>query len=148
VQRKRREDIRVFDRLRGIIPTISILRGQHMFSSALGYRPWVLIRSAYIGQPRDAGVVKNFTVPIFTEVAYPLGWQITDKHGATDAEPAPPPAGQRGRCGHVATHRRRRCRNPVPSPRCGRSDLSVDITDLPAVVDMKQAVQDGGTQGA
>ena len=96
--------------------------------------------SAAEGMP---GVVKIFTGADFAEVgSIPCGWQVTDKHGAPMQEPRHPVLAE-GKVRHVGEPIAAVVAETLSQARDAAEAIVVDITDLPAVVDMKQAVQEG-----
>ena len=96
--------------------------------------------SAAEGMP---GVVKIFTGADFAEVgSIPCGWQVTDKHGEPMQEPRHPVLAE-GKVRHVGEPIAAVVAETLSQARDAAEAIVVDISDLPAVVDMKQAVQEG-----
>lgn len=92
------------------------------------------------------GVVKVFTAKDFEGVGgIPCGWQVTDREGNPMQEPKHPILAE-GKVRHVG--------DPIAvviaeSPELARDAaeaVEVDITELPAVVDMKAACAEGATK--
>ena len=140
---KRREDIRFLTGEGNYTDDIN-LRGQaYVFFLRSDIAHGVLNSvdtSAAEGMP---GVVKIFTGADFTEVgSIPCGWQITDKHGQPMQEPRHPVLAE-GKVRHVGEPIAAVVAETLSQARDAAEAIVVDITDLPAVVDMKQAVQDG-----
>ncbi len=89
------------------------------------------------------GVVRIFTGADFTDVGgIPCGWQITDKHGEVMQEPAHPVLAQ-GKVRHVGDPIAAVIAETADQARDAAEAIEVDITELPAVVDMKAALADG-----
>ncbi len=140
---KRREDIRFLTGEGNYTDDIN-LRGQaHVFFLRSDIAHGALNSvdtSAADGMP---GVVKIFTGADFAEVGgIPCGWQITDKHGEPMQEPRHPVLAD-GKVRHVGEPIAAVVAETLSQARDAAEAIVVDITDLPAVVDMKQAVKDG-----
>ena len=89
------------------------------------------------------GVVKIFTGADFTEVgSIPCGWQITDKHGEVMQEPRHPVLAF-GKVRHVGEPIAAVVAETLGQARDAAEAIEVDISELPAVIDMKQAVKEG-----
>ncbi len=89
------------------------------------------------------GVVRIFTGADFEGVGgMPCGWQVTDKHGEPMQEPAHPILAQ-GKVRHVGEPIAAVVADTLEQARDAAEAISVDISELPAVVDMKAAVADG-----
>ncbi|MBS8226315.1 xanthine dehydrogenase family protein molybdopterin-binding subunit [Vannielia litorea] len=96
--------------------------------------------SAAEGMP---GVVRIFTGKDFEGIGgLPCGWQVTDRHGEPMQEPAHPVLAQ-GKVRHVGDPIAAVVAESLEEARDAAEAIDVDITDLPAVIDMKAAVQDG-----
>ncbi|MDO6480293.1 xanthine dehydrogenase family protein molybdopterin-binding subunit [Shimia thalassica] len=92
------------------------------------------------------GVVKIFTGADFEGVGgLPCGWQITDKHGEPMQEPAHPVLAQ-GKVRHVGDPIAAVVAESVEQARDAAEAIEVDIEELPAVVDMKAALNEGATK--
>ncbi|MGR3364589.1 MAG: xanthine dehydrogenase family protein molybdopterin-binding subunit [Maritimibacter harenae] len=89
------------------------------------------------------GVVRIFTGADFEGVGgIPCGWQVTDKHGQPMQEPAHPVLAQ-GKVRHVGDPIAAVVAETPDQARDAAEAIEVDIEDLPAVVDMKKAVEEG-----
>jgi carbon-monoxide dehydrogenase large subunit len=89
------------------------------------------------------GVVKIFTGADFEAVgSIPCGWQVTDKHGEVMQEPRHPVLAH-GKVRHVGEPIAAVVAESLAEARDAAEAIVVDITDLPAVIDMKEAVKEG-----
>ena len=89
------------------------------------------------------GVVKIFTGQDFEGVgSIPCGWQVTDKHGEPMQEPGHPVLAQ-GKVRHVGEPIAAVVAETLGQARDAAEAIEVDIEELPAVIDMKEAVKDG-----
>ena len=140
---KRREDIRFLTGEGNYTDDINLHGQAHVFFLRSDIAHGVLNSvdtSAAEGMP---GVVKIFTGADFAEVgSIPCGWQVTDKHGAPMQEPRHPVLAE-GKVRHVGEPIAAVVAETLSQARDAAEAIVVDITDLPAVVDMKQAVQEG-----
>ena len=94
--------------------------------------------SAAEGMP---GVVKIFTGADFEAVgSIPCGWQVTDKHGEVMQEPRHPVLAH-GKVRHVGEPIAAVVAESLAQARDAAEAIVLDITDLPAVIDMKEAVK-------
>ncbi len=92
------------------------------------------------------GVVRIFTGADFEGVGgVPCGWQVTDKHGEPMQEPAHPILAQ-GKVRYVGDAIAAVVAETHAQARNAAEAIELDIEELPAVVDMKAAVQDGATK--
>lgn len=92
------------------------------------------------------GVVKILTGADFEGVGgIPCGWQITDRHGEVMQEPAHPVLAQ-GKVRHVGDPIAMVIADSLEQARDAAAAINLDITELPAVVDMKAALTDGSTK--
>lgn len=92
------------------------------------------------------GVVRIFTGADFEGVGgLPCGWQVTDKHGEVMKEPAHPVIAQ-GKVRHVGEIVAAVVADSLQEARDAAEAIVVDIDELPAVVDMKAALEDGATK--
>ncbi len=99
--------------------------------------------AAAAGMP---GVERIFTGADFDGVGgLPCGWQVTDKHGEPMKEPAHPVLAQ-GKVRHVGDPIAAVVADSLEEARNAAEAIVVDIAELPAVVDMKAALQDGATK--
>ena len=96
--------------------------------------------SAAEGMP---GVVRIFTGADFEGVGgLPCGWQVTDRHGEPMQEPAHPVLAQ-GKVRHVGDPIAAVIADSAAEARDAAEAINVEIDELPAVIDMKEAVKDG-----
>src|SRR5210317_13608 len=92
------------------------------------------------------GVVRIFTGTDFEGIgSIPCGWQVTDKHGNPMQEPAHPVLAQ-GKVRHVGDPIAAIVAETLEQARDAAEAIDLDITELPAVVDMKQALEPGATK--
>ncbi|PYG34751.1 xanthine dehydrogenase family protein molybdopterin-binding subunit [Pelagimonas varians] len=93
-----------------------------------------------------SGVVRIFTGADFEGVGgIPCGWQITDVHGEPMQEPAHPVLAI-GKVRHVGDPIAAVVAESLEEARNAAEAIEVDIEELPAVVDMKAALEDGATK--
>lgn len=89
------------------------------------------------------GVVRIFTGKDFEGVGgMPCGWQVTDKHGQPMQEPGHPVLAQ-GKVRHVGEPIAAVVAETLGQARDAAEAIVVDIEELPAVINMKDAVKDG-----
>ena len=92
------------------------------------------------------GVVKVFTATDFEGVGgLPCGWQVTDRHGEPMQEPAHPIIAS-GKIRHVGEIVAAVVADSLDQARDAAEAIALDLTELPAVVDMKAAVSAGSTK--
>ncbi|MCA0994741.1 xanthine dehydrogenase family protein molybdopterin-binding subunit [Alloyangia pacifica] len=89
------------------------------------------------------GVVRIFTGKDFEGIGgLPCGWQVTDKHGEPMKEPAHPVLAQE-KVRHVGDPICAVIADTLDQARDAAEAIEVEIEDLPAVVDMKAALESG-----
>ncbi|WP_298494200.1 xanthine dehydrogenase family protein molybdopterin-binding subunit [uncultured Maritimibacter sp.] len=89
------------------------------------------------------GVVAILTGKDFEGVgSIPCGWQVTDRHGQPMQEPAHPVLAQ-GKVRHVGDPIAAVIAETLEQARDAAEAIVVDIEELPAVIDMKEAVKEG-----
>ncbi len=89
------------------------------------------------------GVVRIFTGADFEGVGgIPCGWQVTDRFGEPMQEPAHPVLAQ-GKVRHVGDPIAAVVAETLEQARDAAEVLEIDITELPAVIDMKEALKEG-----
>ncbi|GAA5078884.1 xanthine dehydrogenase family protein molybdopterin-binding subunit [Roseibacterium beibuensis] len=89
------------------------------------------------------GVIRIFTGKDFEGVGgLPCGWQVTDRHGNPMQEP-PHPILAQGKVRHVGDPICAVVAESAAQARSAAEAIELDIEELPAVIDMKAAVQDG-----
>ncbi|MGK7653319.1 xanthine dehydrogenase family protein molybdopterin-binding subunit [Roseovarius sp. B08] len=143
---KRREDVRFLTGAGNYTDDIN-LRGQayvYFLRSDVAHGTLDNVdTSAAEGMP---GVLKVFTGADFAEVGgIPCGWQVTDRHGQPMQEP-PHPVLAQGKVRHVGDPIAAVVAETRDQARDAAEAIEVDITDLPAVMDMKEALKDGATK--
>ncbi|UWR28424.1 xanthine dehydrogenase family protein molybdopterin-binding subunit [Sulfitobacter sp. W002] len=139
---KRREDIRFLTGSGRYTDDINLRRQTHVFflrSDVAHGRLTGVDTSAAEGMP---GVLKIFTGADFAEVGgMPCGWQITDKHGQPMQEPKHPVLAHE-KVRHVGEPIAAVVAETLAQARDAAEAIVVDIDELPAVVNMKEAVKD------
>jgi aerobic carbon-monoxide dehydrogenase large subunit len=143
---KRREDVRFLSGTGNYTDDINI-RGQayvHFLRSDVAHgRINGIDTAAAAAMP---GVVRIFTGADFEGVGgIPCGWQVTDRHGEPMQEPAHPVLAQ-GKVRHVGDPIAAVVAENCEQARDAAEAIEVDIEDLPALVDMKAALEDGATK--
>ena len=92
------------------------------------------------------GVVRIFTGADFEGVGgIPCGWEITDRFGEKMQEPAHPVLAQ-GKVRHVGDPICAVVAETLEQARDAAEAIELDIEELPAVVDMKKALEEGATK--
>jgi len=143
---KRREDVRFLTGTGRYTDDINV-RGQayvHFLRSDVAHaRITGIDTSAAEAMP---GVVKIFTGADFEGVGgLPCGWQVTDKHGEPMQEPAHPVLAQ-GKVRHVGDPICAVVADSLEEARDAAEAIELDLEELPAVVNMKEAVKEGATK--
>ncbi len=140
---KRREDVR-FLTGRGRYTDDINLRGQsyvHFLRSDVAHGKINGIDTS--AAERMPGVIRIFTGADFEGVGgIPCGWQITDRQGNPMQEPAHPVLAQ-GKVRHVGDPIAAVVAESREQARDAAAEIAVDIAELPAVIDMRAALQDG-----
>ncbi len=142
---KRREDVRFLTGAGNYTDDINV-HGQayvHFLRSDVAHgRIKNIDTSAASAMP---GVVKVFTGADFEGVGgIPCGWEVADRHGAPMQEPAHPILAQ-GKVRHVGDPIAAVVADSLEQARDAAEAIDLDIEELPAVMDMKAAAQDGAT---
>lgn len=92
------------------------------------------------------GVLRIFTGADFEGVGgIPCGWQITDRHGQPMQEPAHPVLAQ-GKVRYVGDAIAAVVAESLEQARDAAEAVDIDITELPAVVDMASALAEGSVK--
>ncbi|WP_136443606.1 xanthine dehydrogenase family protein molybdopterin-binding subunit [Pacificoceanicola onchidii] len=143
---KRREDVRFLTGAGNYTDDINVY-GQtyvHFLRSDVAHGTINSVDTgAAAGMP---GVVRIFTGADFEGVGgLPCGWQVTDKHGEAMKEPGHPVLAQ-GKVRHVGDPIAAVVAESLEEARNAAEAIEVDITELPAVVDMKSALEAGSTK--
>ena len=141
---KRREDVRFLTGKGRYTDDINV-RGQayaHFLRSNVAHGK---IKGIDTGAAEDMpGVIRIFTGKDFEGVgSIPCGWQVTDRKGNPMLEPAHPVLAQ-GKVRHVGDPIAVVVAETESQARDAAEAIEVDIEELPAVIDMKEAVK-GGT---
>ncbi|MEP3844866.1 MAG: xanthine dehydrogenase family protein molybdopterin-binding subunit [Paracoccaceae bacterium] len=143
---KRREDVRFLTGAGNYTDDINLHGQSHVFflRSDIAHGTINAIdTSAASAMP---GVVRIFTGADFEGVGgIPCGWQVTDRHGEPMQEPMHPVLAQ-GKVRHVGEIVAAVVADTLEQARDAAEAINLDISDLPAVVDMKAAVADGSTK--
>ena len=143
---KRREDVRFLTGAGNYTDDINLHGQSHVYflRSDIAHGTINAIdTSAASGMP---GVVRIFTGADFEGVGgIPCGWQVTDRHGEPMQEPMHPVLAQ-GKVRHVGEIIAAVIADTLEQARDAAEAINLDISDLPAVVDMKAAVADGSTK--
>ena len=138
---KRREDIRFLTGEGNYTDDINLHGQAHVFFLRSDIAHGTINKidtSAAEGMP---GVVKVFTAADFEGVgSIPCGWQVTDKHGEVMQEPAHPVLAS-GKVRHVGEPMAAVVAETLAQARDAAEAIEVDISELPAVVDMKDALK-------
>ncbi len=142
---KRREDVRFLTGAGNYTDDINV-HGQayvHFLRSDVAHgRIKNIDTSAASAMP---GVVKIFTGADFEGVGgIPCGWEVADRHGAPMQEPAHPILAQ-GKVRHVGDPIAAVVADSLEQARDAAEAIDLNIEELPAVMDMKAAAQDGAT---
>ncbi|WP_170791790.1 xanthine dehydrogenase family protein molybdopterin-binding subunit [Ruegeria lacuscaerulensis] len=142
---KRREDVRFLTGAGNYTDDINVAGQAYVYflrSDIAHGRITSIDTSAAEGMP---GVVKVFTGKDFEGVGgIPCGWEVTDKHGAPMQEPAHPILAQ-GKVRHVGDPIAAVVADSLEQARDAAEAIDLDIEELPAVIDMKAAAQEGAT---
>ncbi len=92
------------------------------------------------------GVVRIFTGADFEEVGgVPCGWEVTDRFGNAMQEPRHPVLAS-GKVRHVGDPICAVIAESLDQARDAAEAIELDIDELPAVIDMKDALKDGATK--
>ena len=143
VSSKRREDVR-FLTGRGRYTDDINLQGQayvHFLRSEVAHGRLTRVDTSVAAEM--PGVIRVFTAADFSGVGgIPCGWQVTDRHGAAMQEPKHPILAE-GKVRHVGDPIAAVVAKTPAQARTAAEAISVDIEELPAVIDMKAALADG-----
>ena len=143
---KRREDVRFLTGVGNYTDDINIHGQAHVFflRSDMAHGTINSVdTSAASGMP---GVVQIFTGADFEAVgSIPCGWQVTDKRGEVMQEPRHPVLAH-GKVRHVGEPIAAVVAETLEQARDAAEAIKLDISELPAVVDMKDALKEGATK--
>src|SRR6056297_1875085 len=143
---KRREDVRFLTGTGNYTDDIN-LRGQahvHFLRSDVAHGLLNKVDTSEAeGMP---GVIRIFTGADFEGVGgLPCGWQVTDRFGEVMQEPAHPVLAQ-GKVRHVGDPIAAVVAETREQARDAAEAIALDIEELPAVMDMTAALEDGATR--
>ena len=140
---KRREDVRFLTGAGNYTDDINIRGQAHVFFLRSDVAHGTLDNvdtSAAEGMP---GVIRVFTGADFEAVgSIPCGWQITDRHGDPMQEPRHPVLAH-GKVRHVGEPIAAVVAETLGQARDAAEAIGLDISELPAVINMKEAVKEG-----
>lgn len=140
---KRREDVRFLTGNGKYVDDINLPRQAyvHFLRSPVAHGR---IRSIDVSAAAAApGVLRVFTGEDFKDVGgLPCGWQVTDKHGQPMKEP-PHPVLAQGKVRHVGDPVAAVVAETRAQARAAAELIALDIEELPAVVDMRAALEPG-----
>ncbi len=137
---KRREDVRFLTGAGNYTDDININGQAHVFFLRSDIAHGTINSVDTAAAETMPGVVKIFTGADFVEVGgVPCGWQVTDKHGEPMQEPKHPILAD-GKVRHVGEPIAAVVADTLEQARDAAEAIEVDISELPAVVDMKSAV--------
>ncbi|WP_299376806.1 xanthine dehydrogenase family protein molybdopterin-binding subunit [uncultured Tateyamaria sp.] len=143
---KRREDVRFLTGAGNYTDDINIHGQAHVFFLRSDIAHGTITSVDTSAAEAMPGVVKVFTGADFEGVgSIPCGWQVTDRHGDPMQEPAHPVLAQ-GKVRHVGEPIAAVVAETLAEARDAAEAISVDIAELPAVVNMKDALKDGATK--
>lgn len=143
---KRREDVRFLTGEGNYTDDINIHGQAHVFFLRSDVAHGTLSKVDTTAAEAMPGVVRIFTGSDFEAVGgIPCGWQITDRQGQPMQEPKHPVLAH-GKVRHVGEPIAAVVADTLEQARDAAEAIEVEIADLPAVVDMKSAVQDGATK--
>ncbi|MEO0765408.1 MAG: xanthine dehydrogenase family protein molybdopterin-binding subunit, partial [Pseudomonadota bacterium] len=143
---KRREDVRFLTGAGNYTDDINIHGQAHVFFLRSDIAHGTLNAIDTTAASAMPGVVRIFTGADFEGVGgMPCGWQVTDKHGQPMKEPAHPVLAT-GKVRHVGEPIAAVVAETLEQARDAAEAIDVDITDLPAVVDMKAALASSDTR--
>ncbi|MGC1495599.1 MAG: xanthine dehydrogenase family protein molybdopterin-binding subunit [Sulfitobacter sp.] len=143
---KRREDVRFLTGAGNYTDDINIRGQAHVFFLRSDVAHGTLNNVDVSAAADMPGVVQIFTGADFTEVgSIPCGWQVTDKHGEVMQEPRHPVLAD-GKVRHVGEPIAAVVAETLEQARDAAEAIVVDIDELPAVVNMKDALKEGATK--
>jgi len=143
---KRREDVRFLTGEGNYTDDINIHGQAHVYFLRSDVAHGTITRIDTSAAEAMSGVVKVFTGADFEALGgIPCGWQITDKHGEPMQEPKHPIIAH-GKVRHVGEPVAAVVADTLEQARDAAEAIELEISELPAVVDMKAAVADGATK--
>lgn len=143
---KRREDVRFLTGTGNYTDDINVRGQAYVFFLRSDVAHGKLTNVDVSAAADMPGVVQIFTGADFTEVgSIPCGWQVTDKHGEVMQEPRHPVLAHE-KVRHVGEPIAAVVAETLEQARDAAEAIVVDIDELPAVVNMKDAVKEGATK--
>ncbi|MGA9253908.1 MAG: xanthine dehydrogenase family protein molybdopterin-binding subunit [Roseobacter sp.] len=143
---KRREDVRFLTGEGNYTDDINIRGQAHVYFLRSDVAHGTITKIDTSAAEAMAGVVRVFTGADFEALGgMPCGWQITDKHGEPMQEPKHPIIAH-GKVRHVGEPVAAVVADTLEQARDAAEAIDLEISELPAVIDMKAAVQDGTTK--
>ncbi|HAV09947.1 MAG TPA: carbon monoxide dehydrogenase [Rhodobacteraceae bacterium] len=140
---KRREDVRFLTGAGNYTDDINIRGQAYVYFLRSDVAHGKLNKVDTSAASKMPGVVRIFTGADFAAVGgIPCGWQVTDRHGEPMKEPAHPVLAQ-GKVRHVGDPIAAVVADTLEQARDAAEAIELDIQELPAVVNMKAAVQSG-----
>ena len=140
---KRREDVRFLTGAGNYTDDINIHGQAHVFFLRSDVAHGTLNGVDTAAAQSMPGVVRVFTGADFEAVGgMPCGWQVTDRHGEAMQEPRHPILAH-GKVRHVGEPIAAVVADTLEQARDAAEAIVVDIAELPAVVNMKDALKDG-----
>ncbi len=140
---KRREDVRFLTGRGKYTDDINLLGQTHVYFLRSDMAHGKINKIDTSAAENMPGVVRIFTGADFEGVGgLPCGWQVTDRHGAPMKEPGHPVLAQ-GKVRHVGDPIAAIVAESLAEARNAAEAIDLDIDELPAVVDMKKALEAG-----
>ena len=143
---KRREDVRFLTGAGNYTDDINIHGQAHVYFLRSDIAHGTLKSVETTAAAAMPGVVQIFTGADFEGVGgLPCGWQVTDRHGAPMQEPGHPVLAQ-GKVRHVGEPIAAVVAETLEQARDAAEAIVLDIDELPAVINMKDALAGGATK--
>ena len=140
---KRREDVRFLTGAGRYTDDINIHGQAHVHFLRSDVAHGTITKLDTAAAAAMPGVVRVFTSADFEGVGgLPCGWQVTDRHGEVMAEPGHPILAT-GKVRHVGEIVAAVVAESLEQARDAAEAIELDIEELPAVVDMKAALEEG-----
>ncbi|MDC1223340.1 xanthine dehydrogenase family protein molybdopterin-binding subunit [Ascidiaceihabitans sp.] len=143
---KRREDVRFLTGNGNYTDDINIRGQAYVFFLRSDVAHGTLNSVDTFAASAMPGVVQIFTGADFEAVGgIPCGWEVTDKHGQPMQEPKHPVLAH-GKVRHVGEPIAAVVADSLEQARDAAEAIEVDISELPAVINMKDAFKEGATK--
>ena len=143
---KRREDVRFLTGNGNYTDDINIRGQAYVFFLRSDVAHGTLNSVDTFAASAMPGVVQIFTGADFEAVGgIPCGWEVTDKHGQPMQEPKHPVLAH-GKVRHVGDPIAAVVADSLAQARDAAEAIEVDISELPAVINMKDAFKEGATK--